>query len=246
METQEFCEARNRGKGVSRRDFLKISGTVYLVAAVGCDKEPLEEQAPQRPKPPTEDVDLSKVKFPPSKGYLLVDFEKCQGCMTCMLACSLAHEGRENLSLARLQVIQDPFERFPVDVALEQCRQCLEPECLQSCQTGALYVDRENGNIRTVDKEKCEGCLACVEACPHGAGRAIWNFEEERAMKCDLCSDTPYWREKGGPEGKQICAALCPVAAIKLARAIPLQTGDAGYSVNLRGEAWEKIGYAID
>ncbi len=28
---------------------------------------------------------------PPSKGYLVVDTKKCSGCMSCMMACTLAH-----------------------------------------------------------------------------------------------------------------------------------------------------------
>jgi len=70
-----------------------------------------------------------------------------------MLACSLAHEGKENLSLARLQVTQDPFGRFPGDLALEPCRQCLDPECLKACPTGALHVDKADGNVRIGDKD---------------------------------------------------------------------------------------------
>ncbi len=235
-----------KNAGVNRRDFLKISGTVSLVAATGCKTEHPEEHPPTPHEPPTENVDVSQLELPPSEGYLLVDFRKCQGCLTCMLACSLAHEGKENLSLARLQVTQDPFGRFPGDLALEPCRQCLDPECLKACPTGALHVDKANGNIRTVDKEKCVGCKSCVEACPFQTGRAIWNHEGEHAMKCDLCADTPYWNEKGGPKGKQLCVEVCPVNAIKLTRAIPKQKGYAGYNVNLRGEAWKKMGYSID
>lgn len=242
---------RESGKGtekaaVNRRDFLKISGTVYLVAATGCKAERPEAAVPTAQEPPTENVDVSALELPPSEGYLLVDFRKCQGCLTCMLACSLAHEGRENLSLARLQVTQDPFRRFPGDLAIEPCRQCVDPECLKACPTGALHVDRANGNIRTVDKKKCVGCKSCVEACPFRTGRAIWNHEGEHAMKCDLCADTPYWNESGGPGGKQLCVEVCPVGAIKLTRAIPLQKGYAGYKANLRGEAWGKMGYSTD
>ncbi len=232
--------------GVNRRDFLRISGTVTLVAAAGCSKKTAEEHPRTHAEPPTERVDVSKLDLPPSRGYLLVDFRKCQGCLTCMLACSLAHEGRENLSLARLQVSQDPFGRFPGDVAVEPCRQCVDPACLKACPTGALHVDKANGNVRTVDKEKCVGCMSCVEACPFETGRAIWNHEDEHAMKCDLCADTPYWNEKGGPGGRQICVEVCPVSAIKLTHEIPLQKGYAGYHVNLRREAWAKMGYSID
>jgi len=245
MSDRENCKG-TKDSGVNRRDFLKISGTVYLVAATGCKTEDPEEHPRTPRQPPTEDVDVSRLELPPSEGYLLVDFRKCQGCLTCMLACSLAHEGKENLSLARLQVTQDPFGRFPGDLALEPCRQCVEPECLKACPTGALHVDKANGNIRTVDNEKCVGCKSCVEACPFQTGRAIWNHEAEHAMKCDLCADTPYWNEKGGPKGKQLCVEVCPVSAIKLTKAIPQQKGYAGYRVNLRGEAWEKMGYSID
>ena len=235
-----------KNTGVSRRDFLRVSGTATLVAAAGCSTKAAEEHPRTLAKPPTEKVDLSTLDLPPSQGYLLVDFRKCQGCLTCMLACSLAHEGRENLSLARLQVTQDPFGRFPGDVALQPCRQCLDPECLKACPTGALHVDQANGNVRTVDRGKCVGCMNCVEACPFETGRAIWNHEDEHAVKCDLCADTPNWKEKGGPGGKQICVEVCPVSAIKLSREIPLQKGYSGYRVNLRREAWAKMGYAID
>lgn len=245
MSDRESAEG-TRNTRVNRRDFLKISGTVTLIAATGCKTEHPEERPPTTRQPPTENVDVSQLELPPSQGYLLVDFRKCQGCLTCMLACSLAHEGRENLSLARLQVTQDPFGRFPGDLALGPCRQCIDPECLKACPTGALHVDGKNGNIRTVDRDKCVGCKNCVEACPFQTGRAIWNHEDERAIKCDLCADTPYWNEKGGPEGKQLCVEVCPVNAIKLTKAIPLQQGYAGYNVNLRGEAWGKMGYSIE
>jgi|YNPBryBLVA2012_1023415.scaffolds.fasta_scaffold20385_2 protein NrfC len=226
---------------IGRREFLKFSGAVYLVAATGCAPEKPREP----PAPPTEAIDASKVPFPPSAAYLLVDTRKCQGCLSCMLACSLAHEGRENLSLARLQVMQDPFERFPLDLALETCRQCVDPECVKACPVEALEVDRARGNVRTVRPDLCQGCMQCVEACPHPPSRAIWNFEEGKATKCDLCADAPFWKETGGPDGKQACVEVCPVGAIRLAKAIPLQRGERGYKVNLRGEAWARLGYDV-
>ncbi len=230
---------------LTRRSFLKISGTTFLVAALGCSGE--EKTLPlKHVLPKASNIDLSSLEFPPSKGYLLVDVKKCQGCLTCMLACSLAHEGKENLSLSRIQVRQDPFAQFPSDILIDQCRQCLEPACVEACPTEAIQVDKENGNIRTVDKQKCEGCLTCLESCPHDPGRMIWNFEEKRAQKCDLCADTPHWRTKGGAEGEQVCVDMCPVGAVKLVGHIPLQQGDTGYKVNLRGETWAKLGYSIE
>jgi protein NrfC len=163
-----------------------------------------------------------------------------------MLACSLVHEGRENLSLSRIQIVQNPFETFPEDITLVQCRQCVEPACLEACPTGALHVDAEHGNVRRVDAEKCIGCLGCVNACPYVPGRAIWNHEEGHSQKCDLCAATPHWEESGGPGGKQACVQVCPLGALSFVTEVPEQQGDEGYQANLRGEGWRKLGYAIE
>jgi protein NrfC len=221
---------RKRRSGLSRRDFLKLSAGAVVGGAV----------------PRLTWLDNGLAAIPAAGGYLLVDTRKCQGCMTCMLACSLVHEGRENLSLSRIQVIQNPFGKFPDDVTLEQCRQCVEPACLEACPTGALHVDTENGNVRRVNADKCIGCMSCVNACAYPPSRAIWNHEEGHAQKCDLCVATPHWDETGGPDGKRACVQVCPVGAISYVSEIPAQEGDEGYTVNLRGDGWRKLGFTLE
>jgi len=76
--------------------------------------------------------------------------------------------------------------------------------------------------------------------------RVQFNFDEGYAQKCDLCADTPFWNEKGGPGGKQVYVEVCPVGAIRFTKEIPVQKGDAGYRVNLRGEGWKALGYPTD
>ncbi|MGR3295776.1 MAG: 4Fe-4S dicluster domain-containing protein [Candidatus Bathyanammoxibius sp.] len=178
-------------------------------------------------------------RIPASQGYLLVDSKKCSGCQTCMIACSLVHEGKINTKLARIQVIQDPYGHYPDDIAVHQCRQCVYPECLVACPVAdTIVADTGNGNVRRIDRSNCIGCQKCVEACPYVPSRVIWDHEREVAQKCDLCIVTPYWDEKGGPDGQQACIQICPMEAIKLTREVPTQIGDSGYRVNLRGEGW--------
>ncbi len=215
--------ASSYNKSISRRDFMKYSGLVII--AVGCGGLCAGG------------ADAGSV--PRSQGYLVVDTKKCQGCLTCMLACSLAHEGEANLSLARIQVLQNPFEKFPYDISQQQCRQCAEPACLTACPSGALHVDAANGNVRTVDSSKCIGCKACVQACPYDPGRSVWNFVESHAQKCDLCGDTPHWSEQGGVKGKQACVELCPMKAIAFRDKIFFDR----YEVNLRDKNWAALGY---
>lgn len=183
--------------------------------------------------------------IPASKGYLLVDTKKCAGCESCMLACSLVHYGESNISLSRIQITQNPFGHFPDDMTQTVCRQCPYPACVEACPVGALHVDTEHGNVRTVDPAKCIGCERCVAACPFPQARADWNFEEKHAQKCDLCANAPFMKEKGGPGGTQACVATCPMKAIKFSSEIPVQS-DKGYVVNLRNEHWAHLGFPTD
>ena len=57
-------------RSVSRRDFLKVTGTIVLVAGSNC------RLAGAAAKP------LKGAEFPPSDGYILVDTKKCQGCVS--------------------------------------------------------------------------------------------------------------------------------------------------------------------
>lgn len=231
-------------EGISRRCFLKASGTIVLV--MGGGHYLLQDRKADAFELPAG----SGIDIPKSDGYLLVDTQKCQGCASCMLACSLVHEGVESQSLSRIQIIQSSFDGFPDDLSISQCRQCVEPACVDVCPEGALTADAESGNVRRVDRTKCVGCGACMEACPYTPSRSILvtddNFDgEDKANKCDLCTDTPYhWDDAGGgPNGKQACVAVCPVEAIRFTKEIPLQEGDKGYNVNLRGGIWGRLGY---
>ena len=104
-------------------------------------------------------------------------------------------------------------------------------------------MDDKNGNVRVVDAKKCIGCDECIEACPYTPSSVSRNFENSRAIKCDLCADTPFWKEKGGVDGKRACEEICPMRAIKFTKEVPAQTGDKAYETNLRGTNWAMLGY---
>jgi len=256
---------------ISRRDFIKVTGAIIFVAGTGGCKLFTADESPTPTSAPTPTSTLAPTKapvptatatpgtgqilvpadaIPPADGYLLVDIKKCQGCLSCMLACSLIHEGVEGLSLSRIRIMQDSFASFPDDLTIEQCRQCVDPACVKVCPTGALHADARYGYVRMVDKEECIGCGLCFDACPFTPSRAFLAPDraydnELKSRKCDLCANAPYhWDEAGGgPDGKQACVAVCPVGAIMFTKEIPAQEGDAGYKVNLRDEVWGNLGY---
>lgn len=210
---------------VSRRDFLRYSGmTIIGSALLGFSLDASGQE---------------KATW----GFLLLDPKKCQGCASCMLACSLVHEGVAGFSRSRIQVLQNSFAKWPDDLIVSQCRQCVDPACLAACPTGALHRDPFHNKVATVNRLKCIGCKRCVNACPYAPSRAVWNAEEGHSQKCDLCATTPFWKVNSGPNGKKACLEICPVKAIVFTKIIPDQSTDEGYTVNLRDDVWGSLGF---
>jgi protein NrfC len=180
-----------------------------------------------------------------SKGFLVVDLKKCQGCGTCMMACALAHSGIASYSLSRIQIQQDSFADWPDDLAMAICRQCQDAPCVAVCPVRPVRANKQNpkqGNVRMIDQSLCIGCKMCLTRCPYTPTRIQWNSELQKSQKCDLCVETPYLEEKGGPGGTQACIRVCPVNAIALTTKMPDQGSDESYNVNLRDHVWSKLG----
>lgn len=224
-------------KKYSRRDFLIAGGAAAAVD--GLLAAPSAVAA-------TQQTAAARVSYPQSKGYLVYDNKKCAGCATCMMACSLTHHGVESLSLSRIQIIQNSFGKFPDDLEIAPCRQCVVPVCVQNCPVGAAHIDTQNGNVRRIDEKKCVGCKTCIAMCPQRPHRTVWNKTAKKSQKCDLCIDTPHWGETGGPNGKQACVECCPMKALKLVAEAPDQTETDGYDVNLRNVHWINLGLVDD
>ena len=183
--------------------------------------------------------------IPDSEGFLVVDLKKCQGCGTCMMACALAHSGVASYSLSRIQILQDSFADWPDDVFMAICRQCEDAPCVSVCPVRPIRANKANskqGNVRMIDQDLCIGCKLCLTRCPYTPSRIQWNAELKKSQKCDLCVDTPYLAEKGGPGNTQVCVKVCPVNAIAFTTKMPDQGSESSYVVNLRGRAWSKLG----
>ncbi|MHB9003059.1 MAG: 4Fe-4S dicluster domain-containing protein [Coriobacteriia bacterium] len=213
-------------EGISRRDFVSGAGG----AGVGLLLSGWVVKSVFMPD--------KAVAYPLSEGYIVVDTEKCSSCNSCMMACSLAHEGTVSMSNSRIQVVRDIFAVFPDDIVQHQCRQCPYPACVEACPTGANHVDTKNGNVRRIDPEKCIGCERCVNACPFTPSRVQWNAKEKHAQKCDLCKAAEFW------DGEEpACVTVCPMKAIKYVKEVPVQ-GNAGYMVDLRTSKWGQANWS--
>ena len=152
----------------------------------------------------------SAEEIPKAKGHVEHDATLCSGCLSCMIACSLAHEGRVNLATSRIQISRYVFDDFPNDIMGFTCQQCDDPKCVENCPTGACHIDTKNGNVRVIDKDVCVGCQTCFESCIYTPRRPVWDSEANKATKCDLCTNAPY-NNKSEPA----CVSICPQKALK-------------------------------
>lgn len=196
-----------RDRKYSRRDFLICSGTL-VAGGILSPYASSEIFAGALGKSPI------KKPYPNSKGYLEFNSRLCSGCQSCMIACSLVHEGVASLSLSRIQITRTLFRDYPGDMQAFACQQCPEPMCVIKCPSGACYVNREKGNVRMIDADKCIGCGTCLEACPYSPHRILWDTRNNKALKCDLCAEAPFLDKEGGPSGSQACVETCPQGAL--------------------------------
>jgi len=143
MSDEQNNVLENVGSGFSRRDFLKLGSAVAVAVGLG---DALTRVIP---------LGDGMVAFAGCEGSIVVDTTKCGGCTSCMLACSLVHHGKEDLSLSNVRISQETFAGYPDD----------------------------------------------IDAMVRG--------------KCDLCANTPYWNEEGGPNGKHACEEVCQMRAIE-------------------------------
>ncbi len=223
----ESKKAGDKKKSVLRRDFLLGGSAAIAAGALGA-------YAPNSTAAVLAET-TAKPSYPASTGYLVYDSRLCFGCQSCMFACSMTHEGEANPSLSRIQIIRDApsFTKYPYDIVMSVCRQCVSPLCVQNCPTGACHVDEANGNVRMIDQAKCIGCKMCINSCPQRPHRTVWNPVKKKSTKCDLCTNAPYWGQPGGPNGHQACVDICPAKALKLVKEPPSQMDVAGYDVNM-------------
>ncbi len=80
------------------------------------------------------------------------------------------------------------------------CEHCLNPSCVASCPSGAMYKRDEDG-IVLVDQEACRGWRFCVSGCPYK--KVYFNWMTHKAEKCHFC----YPRIEAGLA--TICSETC-------------------------------------
>ena len=166
-------------------------------------------------------------------GLPVIDERKCTGCGKCVnecpkqtllliprsklvfLACVSHDRGKTVKDVCRVGCIACnlcvkvcPAQALTMDKNLpvmdfERCIDC--GICVHKCPTGS-FIDRAPGRPRAVINPRCDGCQACVEACPFKAIEGDPGGQHRIvAGRCIGCGE---------------CRKVCPVAAIDMVGAL--------------------------
>lgn len=140
---------------------------------------------------------------------IIVEYEKCDGCKNCSVACMQAHRKSAgtvyDLDLTSSENESRNFIYQAGDGTYRPifCRHCDEPECVMSCMSGALKKDAASGLV-TYDEKRCGSCFMCVMNCPFGVLKPD-RTTRTKVIKCDFCA-----QDGGEPN----CVKSCPKGAI--------------------------------
>lgn len=76
------------------------------------------------------------------------------------------------------------LEKMTLSYLPRICNHCLNPACVGSCPSGALYKRGEDGVV-LINQERCRAWRMCVTACPYK--KSYYNWHTGKSEKCILC-----------------------------------------------------------
>ncbi|MCM3782220.1 nitrate reductase subunit beta [Neobacillus mesonae] len=98
------------------------------------------------------------------------------------------------------EAVRMEFEQVFMMYLPRICEHCINPACVSSCPSGAMYKREEDG-IVLVDQNACRSWRFCVSSCPYK--KVYFNWQTNKAEKCTLCFPRI---EQGLPT---ICSETC-------------------------------------
>ncbi|WP_326651378.1 nitrate reductase subunit beta [Streptomyces sp. NBC_01750] len=113
---------------------------------------------------------------------------------------STDHGDKDVLLAGIAEKVKFEFEQTFMFYLPRICEHCLNPSCVASCPSGAIYKRSEDG-IVLVDQDRCRGWRMCVSGCPYK--KIYFNHRTGKAEKCTFCFPRI---EVGQPT---VCAETC-------------------------------------
>ena len=151
------------------------------------------------------------------KKVLVINYDICNGCYNCQVACKDEHVANDWSPIAKPQPDTGQFWNKVYDNVRGQvpkvfvtyehsiCQHCDDAPCIDACKEKAIYK-RDDG-IVIIDPDKCRGHQMCIEACPYEEV-IFFNDDLRISQKCTFCA---HLIDDGWEEPR--CVDACPTGA---------------------------------
>lgn len=149
---------------------------------------------------------------------LIINYDLCNGCYNCQVACKDEHVGNDWSPIAKPQPdtghfwhklrdnVRGQVPKVMVTYEHMTCQHCDEAPCIDACTQKAIYK-RDDG-IVIIDPDKCRGHQLCLEACPY-ENVIYYNQDLNISQKCTMCA---HLLDDGWSEPR--CVDACPTGAM--------------------------------
>ncbi|QCC57451.1 4Fe-4S dicluster domain-containing protein [Natrinema thermotolerans] len=171
---------------------------------------------------------------------MTIDLERCDGCLSCMTACSQENDLDQGVNWMYVMAWEDhnhhgasesgntdvnsDFNRLSdFNMLVRPCQHCTDAPCEKVCPTTARHTRDKDGLVLT-DYDVCIGCRYCQVACPYGVNYFQWDdpdvaYEDidgfEDPEDPDEITHAKYehgerWVDSRAPRGVMSKCTMCP------------------------------------
>ena len=126
---------------------------------------------------------------PDTQWGMTIDLERCDGCLSCMTACSQENDLSQGVNWMYVLAFEDDLTDSPspepdvvggqseFNMLVRPCQHCTDAPCEKVCPTTARHTRDKDGLVLT-DYDVCIGCRYCQVACPYGVNYFQWDDPE--------------------------------------------------------------------
>ncbi|WP_049923308.1 4Fe-4S ferredoxin N-terminal domain-containing protein [Halopiger djelfimassiliensis] len=166
---------------------------------------------------------------------MTIDLERCDGCLSCMQACSEENQLDQGVNWMYVMAFEDDLTSSPApqpdvvggqseyNMLVRPCQHCTDAPCEKVCPTTARHTRDKDGLVLT-DYDVCIGCRYCQVACPYGVNYFQWDepdvpYEDlaknQEADDPDEITHAEYeygerWVDSRAPRGVMSKCTMCP------------------------------------